>query len=215
MCLIVRINRRRSDPPPGRRKWGDSVNCYDGLVENNDSLVENDDSLVENDDSLVENDDSLVENNDSLVENDDSLVENDDSLVENDDSLVKNNDSLVENDDSLVENGGAPRYLWICAFNLTIGAAAHNCIKPQRLAIPASYTHTHTHTHTHLSPHTHTHTRTHTSVLREVEDCYAHVGLLPLLRWPTFLWTRTDQTQQCREEGRASVWATVSLLDLK
>ena len=44
---------RQSDPPPGRRKGEDAVNCYDGSEENNDSSVENDDSSVENNDSLV------------------------------------------------------------------------------------------------------------------------------------------------------------------
>ena len=105
MCLVVRSNQRWSDPPPGRRKWEDAANCFDSSVENDDSLVENDDSSVENNDSSVENDDSSVENNDSSVVNNDSSVEND--------------DSSVENDDSSVENGGAPRYLWSCAFKLT------------------------------------------------------------------------------------------------
>ena len=92
MCLVVRSNQRRTDPPLGRRKREDAVYCYNGSAENNDSLAENDDSLVENDDSLVENDDSSAENDDSLVENDDSSGENNYSLVENDDSLVENND---------------------------------------------------------------------------------------------------------------------------
>ena len=54
VCLVVRSNQRRSDPPPGRRKWEDAVNCYDSLGENDDSSVEKDDSLVEKDDNLVE-----------------------------------------------------------------------------------------------------------------------------------------------------------------